>query len=158
MDLASVVKQAAQMLDASLEVEAHAFFLTVGVSEGDDEDEDDRTQLVMVELDEEGEIVVVSTDVGAYAEDHDLSEVLRLMRDAIFSRVYLSEATEDEAEQLVVEASVVAEKADAELLASVIQEVAEVADEIELMLFDEGAADDALDDDEEEEEEEALEK
>ena len=86
MDLRAVVKQVAEMLECSFEEEAHAFFLTVGVTEGEDEDEDDRTQLVMVELDEEGEVVIVSTDVGPSSDDHDLAEVLRLMRDAIFSR------------------------------------------------------------------------
>lgn len=149
MDLPSVVKQAAQLLDASFEEEAHAFFLTVTVTETEDDDEDDRTQLVGVELDEEGELVVVSTDVGPWSEEHDLAEVLRLMRDALFSHVYLSEATEDEPEQIVVEAAIVAEKADPELMASVIQEVAEIADEIELMLFD--SEDDGLDDEDEDE-------
>ncbi|MBI2390719.1 MAG: hypothetical protein HYV09_14110 [Deltaproteobacteria bacterium] len=148
MDLPSVVKQAAQLLDASFEEEAHAFFLTVTVTETEDEDEDDRTQLVGVELDEEGELVVVSTDVGPWSEEHDLAEVLRLMRDALFSHVYLSEGTEDEPEQIVVEAAIVAEKADPELMASVIQEVAEIADEIELMLFD--SEDEGLDDEDEE--------
>lgn len=141
MDLSSIVKQAAKLIDASVEEEAHAFFVTVPVSQGEDEDEDDRTQLVMVELDEEGEIVAVSTDVGPSSEDHDLVEVLRLMRDAVFSRVYLSEATEDEPEQLVVEASLVAERLEPELLSTVLQEVAEVADEIEIMLFDDDVDD-----------------
>lgn len=136
MDLRSVVKQAAQLLDVSFEEEANAFFLTVTVTESEDEDEDDRTQLVRIELDDEGEIVLVSTDVGPWSEDHDMAEVLRLMREALFSRIYLSEATDDELEQLVVESAQIAEKLDAEVLASVIQEVAEVADEIELMLFD----------------------
>jgi len=148
MDLRAVVKQVADMLECSFEEEAHAFYFTVGVTEGEDEDEDDRTQMVMVELDEEGEVVIVSTDVGPWSEDQDLSEVLRLMRDAVFSRVYLSEATPDEPEQLVVESSIVAEKVDADLLASVVSEVAEVADEIELMLFDEG--DEDVDDDDDE--------
>lgn len=138
MDLRSVVKQVSDMLECSFEEEAHAFFLNVTVTDSEDEDEDDRTQLVQVELDEEGEVVIISTDVGPWSEDQDLAEVLRLMRDAIFSRVYLSEHTEDEPEQLVVEAAIVAEKLDADLLASVVSEVAEVADEIELMLFDEG--------------------
>ena len=137
MDLRAVVKQVADMLECSFEEEAHAYYLTVGVTEGEDEDEDDRTQMVMVELDEDGEVVLVSTDVGPWSDDQDLAEVMRLMRDAIFSRVYLSEATEDEPEQLVVEAAIVADKLDADFLASVVSEVAEVADEIEVMLFDE---------------------
>lgn len=141
MDLSSIIKQAAKLIDASVEVEAHAFFVTVPVSQGEDEDEDDRTQLVMVELDEEGEMVVVSTDVGPSSDDHDLTEVLRLMRDAVFSRVYLSEATEDEPEQLVVEASLLGETLDAELLSTALQEVAEIADEIEVLLFDEDVDD-----------------
>jgi hypothetical protein len=149
MDLASVVKQAAQLLDAPFEQEANAFFLTVTVAEGEDEDEDDRTQLVRVELDDEGEIVLTSTDVGPYSEELDLAEVLRLMREALFARLYISEATHDEPEQLVVEAAQVAEKVDGELLASVVQEVAEVADELELMLFD---SDDAYDGDEDDDE------
>lgn len=149
MDLRSVVKQAAELIDAPFEEEAHAFFLTIGVSESEDEDEDDRTQLVMVELDEEGEMVLVSTDVGPWNEDQDLSEVLRLMRDAVFSRVYLSEATEDEPEQLVVESAVVKDKLDPELLSTILQEVAEVADEIEVMLFDEDSEDEDEDEDEE---------
>jgi len=148
MDLRNVVKQAAQLLDVSFEEEERAFFLTVTVTETEDEEEDDRTQLVRVELDPEGEVVLVSTDVGPWSEDHDVGEVLRLMRDALFSRVYLSEATEDEVEQLVVESAQIAEHVDAELLASVIQEVAEVADELELMLFD---SDEPGDPDEEDE-------
>lgn len=152
MDLRSVVKQVADMLECSFEEEGAVFFLTVGVTRGEDEDEDDRTQMVMLELDEDGEVVVVSTDVGPWSDDQDLSEVLRLMRDAIFSRVYLSEATEDEPEQLVVESAIVADKVDADLLASVVSEVAEVADEIELLLFD----DDELDDEEDEEEGEEV--
>ena len=136
MDLASLVKKAAQLIDASVEEEGNAFFITVGVSDAEDEDEDDRTQMVMVERDEDGELILVSTDVGPWSDDQDLSEVLRLMRDAVFSRVYLSEATPDEVEQLVVESALVGEKLDAELLSTVLQEVAEVADEIELMLFD----------------------
>lgn len=146
MDLRTVVSKVASDLGCSFEEEAHAFFLNVGVSDSEDEEEDDRTQLVQVELDDLGEVVIVSTDVGPWSEDQDLAEVLRLMRDAIFSRVYLSEHTEDEPEQLVVEAAIVAEKVDAELLASVVSEVAEVADELELMLFDEG--DEEEDDDE----------
>lgn len=142
MDLRSAVKKAAELIGASVEEEASAFFVIVGVTEGeeDDEDEDDRTQMLMVELDEDNELIVVSTDVGPFNEDQDLSEVLRVMRDAAFSRVYLSEATEDEPEQLVVESSVVAESIDPELLSTVMQEVAEIADEIELLLFDEDAA------------------
>lgn len=147
MDLRAVVKQVADMLECSFEEEAHAYFLNVGVTDSEDEEEDDRTQMVQVELDEEGEVVIISTDVGPWSDDHDLAEVLRLMRDAIFSRVYLSEATEDEPEQVVVEAAIVAEKLDSDLLASVVSEVAEVADEIELMLFEEG-------DDEDEDEDE----
>lgn len=150
MDLQSVVKQAAQLLDVPFEEEGRAYFLTVTVTESDDEDEDDRTQLVRVELDDEEEILLVSTDVGPWSEEQDLAEVLRLMRDALFARVYLSEGTEDELEQVVVESAQVAEKVDAELLASVIQEVAEVADEIELMLFD---SDEGEPGDEEEEDE-----
>lgn len=149
MDLRSVVKQAAQLLDVPFEEEGTAYFLTVTVTESEDEDEDDRTQLVRVELDDEQEILLVSTDVGPWSEEHDLAEVLRLMRDALFARVYLSEATDDELEQLVVESAQVAEKVDPELLASVIQEVAEVADEIELMLFDSDEEDEG---DEEEDE------
>jgi hypothetical protein len=151
MDLRSVVKKAAELIEASVEEEAHAFFVTVGVSESEDEDEDDRTQLVMVELDEEGELVAVSTDVGPASDDHDYPEVLRLMRDAVFSRVYVSEGTEDEPEQVVVEASLIAERLDAELLSNVLQEVAEVADEIEVLLFDEDegpSEEDEEDDDE----------
>lgn len=152
MDLRSVVKKAAELIDASVEEEAHAFFVTVGVSVGEDEDEDDRTQLVMVELDEEGELVAVSTDVGPASDDHDYAEVLRLMRDAVFSRVYTSEGTEDEPEQIVVEASLIAERLDADLLSNVLQEVAEVADEIELLLFDEETdAEDEGDEDDEDE-------
>lgn len=145
MDLRSIVKKAAEMLEASFEEEAHAFFVTVAVSDAEDEDEDDRTQLVMVELDEDGELVAVSTDVGPASDDHEYGEVLRLMRDAVFSRVYVSEGTEDEPEQVVVEASLIAERLDAELLSNVLQEVAEVADEIELLLFDEdtGGEDDS---------------
>jgi hypothetical protein len=142
MELSSIVKQAAKLIDASVEKEADAFFATVSVSEGEDEDEDDRTQLVMIELDEAGELVVISTDVGPSNEDHDLTEVLRVMRDAVFSRVYLSEATEDEPEQLVVEASLLAETLDADLLSTALQEVAEIADELEVLLFDEEDVDD----------------
>jgi hypothetical protein len=149
MDLRSVVKEAAQLIDASVEEEADSFFLTVGVTESEDEDEDDRTQMVMVELDEAGEMVLVSTDVGPWSEDQDLAEVLRLMRDAVFSRVYLSEATQDEPEQLVVECAIIKEKVDAELLSTVLQEVAEVADEIEIMLFDEEETDPDDEDDDE---------
>lgn len=145
MDLASLVKKAALLIDASVEEEGNAFFITVGVSDAEDEDEDDRTQMVMVERDEDGELILVSTDVGPWSDDQDLSEVLRLMRDAVFSRVYLSEATPDEVEQLVVESALVGEKLDAELLSTVLQEVAEVADEIELMLFDD-TDEDAVDD------------
>jgi hypothetical protein len=148
MDLRAVVKQVADMLECSFEEEGHAFFLTVGVTDAEDEEEDDRTQMVMVELDEEGEVVLVSTDVGPWSEDQDLPEVLRVMRDAVFSRVYLSEATEDEPEQLVVEAAIVAEKLDADFLASVVSEVADVADEIEVMLFDEEEPGDDDEDDE----------
>ncbi len=151
MDLRSLVTKVAEMLECSVEEEAHAFFLNVGVTDSEDEEEDDRTQMVQVELDEEGEVVIISTDVGPWSEDQDLAEVLRLMRDAIFSRVYLSESTEDEPEQVVVEAAVVAEKADADLLASIVSEVAEVADEIELMLFeddDEGEEEEGEEDDE----------
>lgn len=150
MDLRTVVKQAAQLLDVSFEEEeGRTWFLTVTVSESEDEDEDDRTQLVRVELDEEAELVLVSTDVGPWSEEHDLAEVLRLMRDALFSRVYLSEATPDELEQIVVESAQVADKVEAELLASVIQEVAEVADDIELMLFDSEDGEDGEDEEDE---------
>lgn len=151
MDLRNVVKQAAQLLDVTFEEEANAFFLTVTVTESEDEDEDDRTQLVRVELDDEGEIVLISTDVGPWSEEHDLAEVLRLMREALFARIYLSEPTDDEPEQLVIESAQVADKLDAELLASIVQEVAEVADELELMLFESDGEDD-LDGEEEDDE------
>jgi hypothetical protein len=150
MDLPSVVKQAAQLLDASFEEEDQAWFLTVTVSESEDEEQDDRTQLVRVELEPEGEVVLVSTDVGPWSEEHDSAEILRLMRDAsLFSRVYLSEATDDEPEQLVVESALVADRVDAELLANVIQEVAEVADDLELMLFDSEESEDLDEEDDE---------
>ncbi|MGZ3419213.1 MAG: hypothetical protein ACXWUG_13935 [Polyangiales bacterium] len=148
MELRALVKEASQMLDAAMEEEASAFFLTVHVSEGEGEDEDDRTQMVMIEQDEEGELAIVSTDVGPFSEDMDLPEVLRLMRDAVFCRVYVGEPSpEGGEEQLVVEATTVKEKLDVELLASMIQEVAEVADELEVLLFDEEEGDE---DDEEE--------
>lgn len=157
MDLRALVKEAAQMLDAAMEEEGDAFFLTVPVSQGEDEDEDDRTQMVMVELDEDGELAMISTDVGPWSEDMDLSEVLRLMRDATFSRIYLGEPSpENGEEQVIVEASLIAEGLDAELLGSVIQEVGEVADEIELLLFDEEGAegeDEGEDEGEEDDEE-----
>jgi hypothetical protein len=137
MDLRSLVTATAQLLEVPFESEAHAYFFNVGVAEAEEEEDDDRTQLVTVELDDEGEILLVSTEVGAFDEDFELAEVLRTMRDAIFSRVYVTEATADEPEQLVVEAALVARAVDAELLASVVQEVAELADELELLLFDE---------------------
>jgi hypothetical protein len=147
MELRALVKEASQMLDAAMEEEASAFFLTVHVSDSEDEEEDDRTQMVMVEPDEEGELAVISTDVGPFNDDMDLPEVLRLMRDAVFCRVYVGDPdTESGEEQLVVEATAVKDKLDPELLASMVQEVAEVADELELLLFD--------DEDEEEDEEE----
>jgi hypothetical protein len=137
MELRALVKETAQMLDAAMEEEASAFFLTVHVSDSEDEDDDDRTQMVMVEPDEEGELAVISTDVGPFSEDMDLPEILRLMRDAVFCRVYVGEPSpEGGEEQLVVEATAVKDKLDAELLASMVQEVAEVADELELLLFD----------------------
>jgi hypothetical protein len=151
-DLSTLVKEAAQMLDASFEQESNAWFLTVNVSEGEDEDEDDRTQLVMVEPDDEGELTIVSTDVGPFNEEMDLAEVLRLMRDAVFCRVYVGEAGPDGGdEQVVIEAALVNDKLDAELLASVIQEVGEVADELELLLFDEEDEDAEEEEDEDDE-------
>lgn len=136
-DLRSVVQEAAKTLECSVEQEADAFFLTVAVAEAEDEDEDDRTQLVQVEEDVENELIVISTDVGAYDDDLDLPEALRLMREATFSRLYVSPELDDQPEQLVVEAALPADRIDAELLASVIEEVAEIADELELMLFEE---------------------
>ncbi len=143
-DLRSVVQEVAKSLECSVEQEADTFFLTVAVSEAEDEDDDDRTQLVQVEEDVENELVVVSTDVGAYDDDLDLAEALRFMREATFSRLYVSPELDDQPEQLVIEAALPSDRIDAELLSSVVEEVADIADELELMLFD---GDDDGDDD-----------
>ena len=135
-DLRSVVQDVAKSLECSVELEADAYFLTIAVTEAEDDDEDDRTQLVRIEEDVENELVVVSTDVGAYDDDLDLAEALRFMSEAFFSRLYVSPEVDDQPEQLVVEAALPSDRIDAELLANVVEEVAEVADELELMFFD----------------------
>lgn len=157
MDLPKLVQAAAESLDASVEEEAAAFFLTVPVApaeESEDDDEDDRTQMVYVHREVETDVVIVATDVGPWDEDLDLTEALRVMRNALFTRVYLQER-EDDVDQLVVESCIPARLTDVEILTSVIQEVAEIADELELQLF---SADDEEgdEDDEEDEEDEGI--
>lgn len=146
MELRPLVQAAARAIDAAFEEEVDSFFLTVHVQEAQSEDDDDRTQLVMVHADVEADVVVVTTDVGPYDDDIDLAEVLRLMRDSVMARVYIGEpaaaegdleSDEDGVEPLVVEACLPRRGLDAEVLATAVQEVAEIADDLEVLLYDE---------------------
>lgn len=147
MELRPLVQAAARAIDAAFEEEVDSFFLTVHVQEAQSEDDDDRTQLVMVHADVEADVVVVTTDVGPYDDDIDLAEVLRLMRDSVMARVYIGEpaaagegelaSDDDGVEPLVVEACLPRRGLDAEVLATAVQEVAEIADDLEVLLYDE---------------------
>ncbi len=143
MELRPLVQAAARAIDAAFEEEVDAFFLTVHVQEAQSEEEDDRTQLVMIHADVEADVVVVTTDVGPFDDDIDLAEVLRLMRDSVLARVYIGEGEASDngdeggpiAEPLVVEACLPRRGLEPEVLATAVQEVAEIADDLELMLF-----------------------
>lgn len=146
MELRPLVQAAARSLDAAFEEEVDSFFLTVHVQEAQSEEDDDRTQLVMIHADVEADVVVVTTDVGPYDDDIDLAEVLRLMRDSVMARVYIGESSEDAdavggdeagGEPLVVEACLPRRGLEADVLATAVQEVAEIADDLEVMLYDE---------------------
>lgn len=138
MELRPLVQAAARSLDAAFEEEVDSFFLTVHVQEAQSEEDDDRTQLVMIHADVEADVVVVTTDVGPYDDDIDLAEVLRLMRDSVMARVYIGESSEDEGnEPIVVEACLPRRGLEPEVLATAVQEVAEIADDLEVMLYDE---------------------
>ena len=148
MELRPLVQAAARVIDAPFEEEVDAFFLTVHVQEAQSEDEDDRTQVVMIHPDIEADMVVITTDVGPFDDDIDLAEVLRVMRDAVLARVYIGEGEPRDAgdegeplvEPLVVEACLPRRGLEPEVLATAVQEVAEIADDLEVMLFadDEG--------------------
>jgi hypothetical protein len=143
MDLRTLVQEAAKSLDAALVEEGPDFFLTVGTSEAGDEHADDRTQLVRIYA-EEDEGIVVTTEVGPLSAEVDLPASLRVLRAAQYARLYLDEATDGEAEPLVVEAWLSPTWVNVETLTDAVEEVAEIADEIELMHFD--ASEDSGDD------------
>lgn len=136
MDLRTLVHAAAKALDASVVEEGTDFFVTVGTAEGGHEHADDRTQLVRVYAEEDGGIVV-TTEVGPFSPDLDFPAALRVVAAAQYARLYLAEAEGHEPEPLVVEAWLSSSWVTADTLTDAVEEVAEIADEIELLLFTE---------------------
>jgi hypothetical protein len=135
MDLKSVVTSAVSALEgASFEEDDGVFYLSVPT--GDEDDADPRPVIVAVYAGEDGETIIVRAEVGTYADDIDLAEVLRWIDSAIFARVYIGSADEEEeGEALVVEAGALSRLLDGDLLAQMAQEVADLADEIGTALF-----------------------
>lgn len=140
MKLRDLIEQAQAYIGAIVEEEADCFHLTVGVSDTEDEEgEFERTQLVSVYAGgEDGdEIAIAFSHVGPYSKQLDsrLPAVLRDMGSAVFSRLYIGDADDDGSEPLVIEAGALLEGLGAESLAAMIQEVADIADELEEELF-----------------------
>ena len=135
MDLKSAVTSAVSALEgASFEEDDGVYYLSVPT--GDEDDADPRPVVVAVYAGEDGETIITRAEVGAYTDDIDLAEVLRWIDSAIFARVYIGSADdEEEGEALVVEAGALSRTLDGDLLAQMAQEVADLADEIGAALF-----------------------
>lgn len=142
MDITQLVKATAASLGATMEEEDKVFFLTVAVEADDDEadeNEEPPNQVVMLYADEDGETLIASADAGPCSDESDLGAVLRGLASVVYSRVYLGEPDED-GEHLFVEAGIPLKGLDAETLAPVVQEVAEISDWLDELLFEEEAA------------------
>lgn len=134
MALQEIVKDALEYIGAWVEEDGDCLHLTVGVTDTEDsEGEFARTQLVSVYSsgeDEGEEIVVIFSQIGEYTDEVDLAAILRSLSSAVFSRVYIGDAEEDGREPLFVEAAAVLADLDASTLASMIQEVCDLTDEL----------------------------
>lgn len=144
MDLKSAVTSAAGLLEgASVEEDGGVFY--VSVPTGDEDDEEPRPVTVAIYAGEDGETLIARSEIGPYLEEIDLAEVLRWIDSAIFARVYIASGEDEEegSESLVIEAGGLLRLIDGGLLAQMVQEVADLADEIGAALFDGSEATDA---------------
>lgn len=150
MDLKTAVTGAVRAIEgASFEEEGGVFYLSIPTADDPDEgeqpgDDDLQPVTVAVYVGEDGETLIVRSEVGPYTDDIDLAEVLRWIDSAIFARVYIGAGDEDEGELVVVEAGALLRHLDADLLVQMSQEVADLADELGAALFgDEDEEEDA---------------
>lgn len=135
MNLQSIATDAAEELNAAIEPDDDGFTFTVRTS---DEGQEERTQGIGVALmKEEDPIVVAWGEVGPYSRDVDLQMVLAELRGASFARVYLAEANDDGSIPMLVEGALPAQAVNAETLAWLVQEVADLTDTLQLAIFGE---------------------
>jgi hypothetical protein len=137
MDLKTAVAGAMGALEgASFEEEEGIYYLSIPT--GDEDETDSQPVLVTVYAGEDGDTIIVRSEIGPYADDIDLAEVMRWIDSSIFARVYIGGSDEEDGETLVVEAGALLRTLDGDMLAQMAQEVADVAEELGDAIYGEG--------------------
>ena len=134
LSIENLVRGVAEKMGGRLEADEGFYHLTVPVI-GEDDEETDPEHVQTATLYAEGEheeLLVIYCEAGAYTEEVDLESILRGLKDAAFSRVFITGAEEeDDAEGLAVEAALLRAGLSVDDLADVVQEVVNVADFVE---------------------------
>jgi hypothetical protein len=127
-ELAMLMREVAERLDANVERHDGTYHLTVTVEDGENTrgGGDTRTQLVTVDLTEDENHVLVGTIIGDFDSSMDLERMLRRMSNAIYARLYI-----DDDDKLALEAGVATEDLDSKRLAKVCRELARMGDDFE---------------------------
>jgi hypothetical protein len=129
----TLARGVAEALGGTLETDEMFYHLTAPVVGEDDEEVDpDHTETVTLYLEGEAEdLVVVYCEAGPFSTEVDLAAVLRGLKDAAFSRVYITDPDDEGTEGLAVEAAVLREGVTVAQLSEIVQEVINVADFLE---------------------------
>ena len=130
MDFKSAMKKAAELLDCELERGDGVDFIL------DMDTHEDRSQYVYVWQDDDTRLdhlkdkkyIFIESNVGNYSDRIDAELLLEEAESFVFCRLYIDP---DEENMICVQAALPASLATPELLAAVIQEVADEADRLE---------------------------
>ncbi|MCC6874985.1 MAG: hypothetical protein IT378_11825 [Sandaracinaceae bacterium] len=134
--IADVIRSAAQLLEAPLSEDGPSFFLDAWVFlNPHDSREAPRRQIVQLFAGESGDLLYLSSVVGAYRQGMDLAPLLRAMVGATGSCLYLSGPDDEGVEHLRIAATLETHELGPEKLADRIREVAVFADRFEALLF-----------------------
>lgn len=134
--LDEIVRSAAQLLDAPVEKEGRSWLIDAWVFlDPHDEGVPARRQIVQLFVGESGDLLYLSSTVGAYREGLDLAPLLREMVGAVRCSLHLSRHHPGDPEHLRIGAALETEGLDPMRLAAAIREVGLFADRFEAQLF-----------------------
>ena len=134
--LDEIVRSAAQLLDAPVEREGKSWLVDAWVFlDPHDETVPARKQIVQLFAGESGDLLYLSSTIGAYRDGMDLAPLLREMVGAVRCSLHLGRRDPDGPEHLRIGAALETEGLGPTRLAAVIREVGMFADRFEAQLF-----------------------